>query len=167
LRDKRLKSAYDLAMTRSIALIFCFFAESAFSENQPSFFSFFATRDLSAKMVQQAKLWNNRHYRKGASCQCANFIGEVVTSSGGSKPKASSLARSWLEWGNRVSIAKNAIKPGDVIVTWRGSKNGNSGHILIYIGDGQCIHRPTRSKPVQVTELSIYRSKILGVRRGS
>lgn len=117
----------------------------------------------ASSIVAKAKSWEGRHYRRGQSCQCANWVGEVVRNAGGSTPASSSMARSWLKWGN--SVPRSAMKPGDIIVTWRGSRNGSSGHILIYLGNGQCIHRPTRSKPVQQISLSVYESKILGVRR--
>ncbi len=118
---------------------------------------------LPSRIVKTAKLWNGKYYRKGQSCQCANWVSQVVFSAGGGRPIYSSMARNWLKWGRGVS--KSAMKPGDVIVTWRGTKTGKSGHVLIYLGNGKCIHRPTRSKPVQLTDFSLYHSKILGVRR--
>lgn len=114
-------------------------------------------------ILAKAKEWEGKYYRRGVSCQCANWIGEVVRSAGGSTPASSSMARSWLKWG--YSVPRSAMKPGDIIVTWRGKKNSESGHILIYLGEGQCIHRPTMSKVVQRISLSVYESKILGVRR--
>ena len=117
----------------------------------------------SSQIVASAKKWTGRHYRYGHSRQCANFVGHVIKDSGGIPPYGHSMARNWLEWGRPVIPA--VIRPGDVVITWRGSRSGTAGHILIYIGDGQCIHRPTRSKAVCKTPLSLYKSKILGVRR--
>ena len=117
----------------------------------------------SSEIVASAKKWTGRHYRYGHSRQCANFVGHVIKDSGGIPPYGHSMARNWLEWGRPVIPA--VIRPGDVVITWRGSRSGTAGHILIYIGDGQCIHRPTRSKAVCKTPLSLYKSKILGVRR--
>ena len=114
-------------------------------------------------ILAKAKGWEGKYYRRGVSYQCANWVGEIVRSAGGSTPASSSMARSWLKWGH--SVPRSAMKPGDIIVTWRGSRSGSSGHILIYLGNGQCIHRPTRSKPVQQISLSVYESKILGIRR--
>lgn len=116
-------------------------------------------------VVAKAKSWEGRHYRHGQSFQCANFVGHIITESGGSTPQNFALARNWLSWGK--SIPMLAMRPGDVVVTWRGSKHGTSGHILIYIGNGECIHRPTRSRAVCRTKLSYYQSKILGVRRST
>jgi cell wall-associated NlpC family hydrolase len=117
----------------------------------------------SSEIIASAKKWSGRHYRYGQSRQCANWVGHVIKDSGGIPPYGHSMARNWLEWGRPVLAV--AIRPGDVVITWRGSRSGTAGHILIYIGDGQCIHRPTRSKAVCKTPLSLYKSKILGVRR--
>ena len=116
-----------------------------------------------ASLISKAKAWEGKYYRRGVSYQCANWVGEVASSSGFSLPSGHSMARSWLEWGKPVSLS--SIRPGDVVVTWRGSRGGSSGHILIYLGGDQCIHRPTHSSPVRRISLDSYRSRILGVRR--
>ena len=149
-------------MKKIIALSLLVFATGN-SQEKRAFRPILQSGVLPARIVKTAKLWEGKHFRKGQSCQCANWIGEVVRSAGGGRPLYSSMARNWLKWGRPVS--KAAIRPGDVVITWRGSRSGKSGHILIYLGQGQCIHRPTRSKPVQMTDLSFYKSKILGVRR--
>lgn len=115
-------------------------------------------------ILAKAKEWEGKYYRRGQSCQCANWVGSVVAAAGRDLPAGHSWARNWLKWGN--SVPRAAMRPGDIIVTWRGSRHGSEGHILIYVGDGQCIHRPTRSKPVQKVALSVFAPKILGVRRG-
>ncbi len=149
-------------MKKIIALTLLVFATGN-SQEKRAFRPILQSGVLPARIVKTAKLWNGNYFRKGQSCQCANWVSQVVFSAGGGRPLYSSMARNWLEWGRPVS--SSTMKPGDVIVTWRGSKGGKSGHVLIYLGNGQCIHRPTRSKPVQMTDLSIYQSKILGVRR--
>lgn len=120
-------------------------------------------KQSNSSIVTEAKSWNGKHYRKGQSLQCANWVGQVVKDAGKTPPPQHSMARSWLKWGKPVS--KAAIRPGDIVVTWRGSRSGKSGHILIYIGSGQCIHRPTYSQAVCKTSLSNYNAKILGIRR--
>ena len=113
----------------------------------------------------KAKAYEGRSFHAGQSAQCAAFVADVVRAAGATPPPAgAALARSWLAWGRPVPLA--AIRPGDVVVCWRGSRSGSSGHILIYVGDGQCIHRSTQSKPVGRIALAYYRNKILGVRRG-
>ena len=116
-----------------------------------------------ASLLSKAKAWEGKYYRRGVACQCANWVGEVASSSGFSLPSGHSMARSWLEWGKPANLS--SIRPGDVVITWRGSRGGSSGHILIYLGSNECIHRPTQSKPVQRISLDIYKSKILGIRR--
>tara|TARA_R100001510_G_C7644004_1_gene201497 strand:- start:717 stop:1178 length:462 start_codon:yes stop_codon:yes gene_type:complete len=118
---------------------------------------------VESAIVKSAKKWDGRHYRYGQSYQCANWVGEVVENSGGKPPENFSLARSWLSWGRPALLG--SIRPGDIIVTWRGSKYGSSGHVLIYLGDGTCIHRPTHSRAVCKTPISHYEAKILGIRR--
>jgi cell wall-associated NlpC family hydrolase len=117
----------------------------------------------NSSIVTEARKWDSKHYKKGQSLQCANWVGRVVIDAGGTPPPRHAMARSWLKWGSPVS--KSAIQPGDIVITWRGSRSGKSGHILIYIGDGQCIHRPTYSRAVCKTYLSNYSPRILGIRR--
>jgi cell wall-associated NlpC family hydrolase len=117
-----------------------------------------------SSLLLKAKAWEGKYYRRGVSCQCANWVGEVATSSGFPLPSGHSMARSWLVgWGKPVNLS--SIRPGDVVITWRGSRGGSSGHILIYLGENQCIHRPTRSSPVRRISLDRYKGKILGIRR--
>lgn len=149
-------------MKRIIALTLLVFVTGS-SQEKRAFRPILQSGVLPSRIVKTAKLWNGKYFRKGQSCQCANWVSQVVFSAGGGRPLYSSMARNWLKWGKGVS--QSAMKPGDVIVTWRGSKGGKNGHVLIYLGNGKCIHRPTKSKPVQLTELSFYKSKILGVRR--
>ena len=118
----------------------------------------------TSSILSEALKWEGKYYKKGVSFQCANWVGAVVLSAGGGRPNNHSAARSWLKWGKPVSSVSN-IRPGDIVVTWRGSLNSSTGHILIYIGGGECIHRPTRSKEVQRINLAIYKEKILGIRR--
>jgi len=116
-------------------------------------------------VAQEAKSYEGQSFHAGQAAQCAAFVAEVVRKAGATPPpEGAALARSWLKWGRPVPLA--AIRPGDVVVCWRGSRSGDAGHILIYVGDGECIHRSTLSKPVGRIPLAYYQSKILGVRRG-
>ena len=119
----------------------------------------------SISIASEAKKWDGKHYKKGQSLQCANWVGQVIKDAGGTPPPQHAMARNWLAWGKPVS--KTSIQPGDLVVTWRGRRSGRSGHILIYIGNNQCIHRPTYSRAVCKTYLTHYKSKILGIRRPS
>ena len=119
--------------------------------------------DISHAIATKAKSCEGKPYRAGVSKQCANWVGEVVDSVGIECPSGHSLARNWLKWGKPVSYA--TMRPGDIIVQWRGSKSGTAGHILIYVGNGQCIHRSTYSKAVSRVSAESCKARILGIRR--
>lgn len=119
----------------------------------------------SSKILNVAKSQVGSYYRPGVKAQCANFVGHVVTKAGGEKPSSASFARSWLKWGKPVNWSSK--KPGDIIVTWRGSRSGTYGHILIYAGDNTAIHRSTSGKKVGYVDVANYSSKVLGVRRAA
>lgn len=119
----------------------------------------------SSKILNVAKSQVGSYYRPGVKAQCANFVGHVVTKAGGEKPSSASFARSWLKWGKPVGWSSK--KPGDIIVTWRGSRSGSYGHILIYAGDNKAIHRSTSGKKVAYIDVANYSSRILGVRRAA
>jgi len=102
------------------------------------------------------------YYKKGVGLQCANYVSHVVKRAGGTPPSSSSFARSWLQWGTKVQYAN--IRRGDIIITSRG-RNSRSGHILIYKGSGQAIHRSTRYKAIGEISLDYYKSRIIGIRR--
>jgi len=132
------------------------------------FFSSFLKKDgsfLNTSISKEAESRIGGSFRRGSSSMCAAFVADVVEEAGGNTPSNPNLARNWLDWGKPVSLS--AIKKGDVIVCWRGSRSGNSGHILIYVGDGMCVHRSTRSSPIKKIELDYYKGKILGVRRSN
>ena len=111
-----------------------------------------------------AKAQEGGFFRRGQSFQCANWVASVARKAGKSLPKNHGMARSWLRWGKPVSFASK--QPGDVIVLWRGSPRSKSGHILIYAGNGQAIHRSTYRSPIERVDVNTYRGRVLGVRRG-
>ena len=130
----------------------------------PSPFSF--TPHSSSQIAAHAKRWENKHYKRGQTHRCADFVATVVSDSGGQTkaPEGYTMARSWLKFGKPVSRAM--MRPGDVIVFWRGSRRGTSGHIGIFIGNGEMIHRSTYRAPVKRTAIDTYNHRILGIRRG-
>ena len=115
------------------------------------------------KIYTAAKKQVGTYYRPGVKAQCANFVGYVVSKAGIEKPASASMARAWLKWGEPVSWPNK--KPGDLIITWRGSRRGSYGHILIYAGNGRAIHRSTGGKLVSYVSTDLYQSRVLGVRR--
>ncbi len=118
----------------------------------------------NSKIASIAKRDLGTYFRRGQSYQCANYVSHVVKRAGGSPPRSSAMARAWLKWGRPVSL--NSMRAGDIIVTSRGS-NPSSGHIMIYKGNGVAIHRSTYCTPIQEIRVSVYKHRILGVRRHS
>ncbi|NNE90670.1 MAG: hypothetical protein HKN23_03400 [Verrucomicrobiales bacterium] len=112
-------------------------------------------------IVREAMGWNGRHYRRGARKQCASWVGHVVRSAGEEPPAGYAAARSWLKWGDSVPFQR--MKPGDVLVLKNTYKHGPS-HVGIYVGNGQFLHRSSRSRPVMITDLTRY--QVASVRRG-
>lgn len=47
----------------------------------------------------------------------------------------------------------SSIKPGDLIFPTRSFTNGQPGHVMIYIGNGQCVHAPKPGSYVTKTSL--------------
>lgn len=120
---------------------------------------------INGSIAKEAESRVGSNFRPGSSAMCAAFVADVVKDAGKKPPSNPNLARNWLRWGKTVSI--NNIQRGDIVVCWRGSKYSSKGHILIYVGNGTCVHRSTRSKPINKTPLSLYKSKILSIRRCS
>ncbi|NKY34788.1 DUF4226 domain-containing protein [Nocardia speluncae] len=50
-------------------------------------------------------------------------------------------------------VANKDIQPGDLIFPESSYKNGEMGHVMMYIGDGKCVEAPSRGKDVRVTSL--------------
>ena len=63
---------------------------------------------------------------------CAGFVGAMLESCG-LKSTRSGMARSYLNWGKKIP------KPvlGAIVVFWRGSRNGKSGHVGFVAGIDQ------------------------------
>lgn len=81
-------------------------------------------------------------------------------------PRSKSLmARSWLGVGEPINLQR-ARKGPDVVVLWRGSKSGSSGHVGFYAGyDEEYVYMlgGNQSDTVNVAKFPVDR--ILGVRR--
>jgi cell wall-associated NlpC family hydrolase len=110
-------------------------------------------------IASQAKKWENSYFRKGASAQCASWVGQVVKDCGKTPPSGYPKCTSWLGWGKSVSVS--LIREGDIVIY---AKSNGYNHAAIYIGDGKVIHRPTRSAPVRT--MGLHYRRILSVRRG-
>lgn len=62
---------------------------------------------------------------KRRSLWCATFLG-MVEKKAGRPGTGSDWARSYLSYGDPVPLAH--ARPGDIVVLWRGSRNGRNGH---------------------------------------
>jgi uncharacterized protein (TIGR02594 family) len=61
---------------------------------------------------------------------CAAFVGSHLKRAG--LPHTGKLtARSYLDWGQPV----NDPEPGDIVVFWRGSRDGWQGHVGFYVSE--------------------------------
>jgi len=107
---------------------------------------------------------------------CAIYINHVLYEAGISGT-GSAMARSFLKWGTEVCSlngkgtvtagAWDAIRPGDVAVTWRGATNdGVTGHVFIVTTVGKTwLEGVGGNQGDAVTIQRFTKSKLLGVRR--
>lgn len=68
-------------------------------------------------------------FRDDATPWCAGFVGGVLEETG-IKSSRSASARSYLKWGSHLV----APCPGCIVVFWRGTPKGFSGHVGFVIG---------------------------------
>ena len=63
------------------------------------------------------------------------------------------------------AVSKSNLQPGDLIF-WK-TTSAEVGHVGIYVGNGQFIHAPNKSKPVKYDNLSnsYYSSRFVRARR--
>ena len=62
---------------------------------------------------------------------CAAFVGAMLNRAG-LEGTGKLNARSYLEWGEPIEGGLAAAKPGDLVVFWRGSRDGWQGHVGFY-----------------------------------
>jgi len=60
---------------------------------------------------------------------CGIFMAAMAKRSGLTYPEKAYSARSWLDWGESVSVPKT----GDIVVYWRNKKDSWQGHVGIFI----------------------------------
>jgi len=94
---------------------------------------------------------------------CASFVGAVLAQVG--LPHTGQLnARSYLTWGEEVSIADAEV--GDILVFWRGSPHAATGHVGFYAGKderGILVLGGNQGNAVSISPYSF--SRLLAVRR--
>lgn len=95
---------------------------------------------------------------------CTSFVCWVLEKVGMGSTN-STAARSFLKWG--VSTFHDAL-PGDVIVFWRGSKNGWQGHVGILLAKkGNLLYVLGGNQADSVNISSYTDAKLLDIRRSS
>lgn len=105
--------------------------------------------DFACQFVGNPYVWGGTSLTNGADC--SGFVMSVYSNFGVSLPHSSSADRSV---GSAVSGLENA-QPGDIICY--------SGHVAIYIGNGQIVHASTSKTGIIISNAN-YRS-ILSIRR--
>ena len=93
---------------------------------------------------------------------CGAFVHGVLASALPDEPlPANALwARGWLRFGTTIDPT-----PGAVLVFWRGSRSGTSGHVGFYAGeDSAAFHVLGGNQSNAVTVARIARSRLLGAR---
>lgn len=123
-----------------------------------SIFSFFTAIPNVSNIASNAESWEGKYFKQGQSARCADFVGNIVMKSGKKPPLGYQKCTSWLNWGKKVSFSD--LRKGDIIIY---AKSGGYNHIGIYCGNGEIIHRPTKSK--KVGRLNYKYRKIIGIRR--
>lgn len=93
---------------------------------------------------------------------CGLFIAKVAHEAGKDVAQGALMARSWLRWG----AESKTPALGDVLVFWRGSRRGISGHVGLYVGeDAQAYHVLGGNQGDAVSIVRISKSRLLGARR--
>lgn len=105
--------------------------------------------DFACQFVGNPYVWGGTSLTNGADC--SGFVMSVYNNFGVSLPHSSSADRSV---GSAVGSLENA-QPGDIICY--------SGHVAIYIGNGQIVHASTAKTGIIISNAN-YRS-ILSIRR--
>ena len=105
--------------------------------------------DFACQFVGNPYVWGGTSLTNGADC--SGFVMSVYQNFGVSLPHSSSADRSV---GSAVNGIENA-QPGDIVCY--------SGHVAIYIGNGQIVHASTAKTGIIISNAT-YRS-ILSVRR--
>jgi uncharacterized protein (TIGR02594 family) len=100
-------------------------------------------------------------FRDDETPWCAGFVGAMLEQSG-YKSTRSAAARSYMNWGRALSKPRQ----GCVVVFWRGSKSGWSGHVgfLAGIGSDGSLYVLGGNQSDQVSVAKFSQSRLLGYR---
>lgn len=112
--------------------------------------------------VAGAGNWLDDFYTEDAIPWCGLYVGLLAARAGYTVRPRCLAARDWANWGEGVS------KPGigDVLVFWRGSRHGKSGHVGLYVGeDAEAFHVLGGNQGDEVSIVRISRDRFLDARR--
>lgn len=124
-------------------------------------------------VVKAAQSWVGKWFRRGQVEQCAQFVRAMFEEAGVAvgvakrpsdwqqtqgMPQGPAYANSFAgdEVGARVKSIQGLI-PGDIVMfadTYGDFPEGTITHVGIYVGNGQFVHRPTSSRPVERAALA-------------
>lgn len=95
---------------------------------------------------------------------CAAFVGAVLAQAG-IKGTNKLNARSYLDWGEDIPLSE--AQPGDIVVLWRGNRDGWQGHVGFFAGiaENGNILLLGGNQGNAVSKASFKPNRLLGVRR--
>lgn len=120
-----------------------------------------------SKLADYAAQWNGRHFKRGQTKRCADFVSTMIKKAGvapkGFRHEVNCLRLQ--RYGSKV--AKKNLKPGDIVFFQNTYMRGKYTHVGIYLGKGKFVHRPTANKPVRIDTLNsgYYAQKYCSARR--
>ncbi|NKY44835.1 DUF4226 domain-containing protein [Nocardia cerradoensis] len=104
------------------------------------------------KAVQVANAQQGRPYVWGAegpdSFDCSGLTQYAARAAGVQIPRVAAA-----QYRQLPEVPPNAIRPGDLIFPQAEFNNGNPGHVMMYIGNGQCIEAPKPGTVVRKVNL--------------
>lgn len=112
------------------------------------------------KILDFYKAANAGWVKEDETAWCAAFMAYCLEESGYTSTNKLN-ARSYLTWGKETKTPKL----GDIVVFWRGSKDGWEGHIGFYINENETHIRTLGGNQSDMVNISEYpKSQLLGFR---
>lgn len=136
--------------------------------------------DWGDVIADEAKKWAGAWFREGVSAQCMMWVREVLARVG--HPYANRATTQPVDKMNpgigyanslagrdmgQMIVEKSELETGDILF-WNDTYNDPRNpwpkntitHVGIYIGNGEIVHRPTRSRPVERMPFQDYTSGV-------
>jgi uncharacterized protein (TIGR02594 family) len=109
-----------------------------------------------------------RQYQADETAWCGLWMAYVALQAGWEPPLNPLGARNWLRFGKPVDASPSPAVPafGDVLVFWRGSRNGWSGHVGIDVGEDEDAYHVLGGNQADAVSIKrIGKDRLLGARR--